>query len=309
MLLVKNEIYSELTGVCARVNRNYVLARLTTFGIGGPAEIFALPQNADELQAILRIAERESIPFFILGGGSNILISDAGLRGIVIKLAGDFNKMTISEDKESIEVGAGVTYPILTTAALNAGWKSALGWYGTPGTVGGALKMNAGTSLGEIGEVIETVEGIDTKGSEIFPKSTLKISYRHIEFPRKVIITRARLKNTQPVVASDLLMAQARELRQRRKESQPKLRCAGSIFKNPPGNYAGRLIEQAGLKGAIVGKAEISTVHANFIVNNGGATARDVYELAKRAQNEVYAKYRIKLEFEVKLAGEMESWI
>lgn len=306
MSLIAQHIFEKLQMGCTRVYQDYPLAKLTTFGIGGPADIMAMPSTMDELQALLRVAADAQLPYFIFGGGSNLLVSDSGIRGVVIKLTGDFTRISVSEDNKRIEVGAGATFPMLTAAALQAGWQNALGWYGTPGTAGGALRMNAGTTLGEIGDVIDTIEGIDSETTEVFSKSSLVVSYRNIKFPRPIIITRAWLENSERFSNPAELLEKARDLRQKRKMSQPKLRCAGSIFKNPAGDYAGRLIESAGFKGKKSGGAEISPVHANFIVNNGGATAKNVYELALSARKEVYAKYRILLEFEVQFAGDME---
>lgn len=303
---MSKEIYSRLKEHCPRIQSNYSLAKLTTFNVGGPADFFAQVHTLEELHALLKAAQELQLPYFIIGGGSNLLISDAGIRGLVIKLAGIFCTLKMSADGQEIEVGAGITYPTLTLAALKAGWQNALGWNGTPGSVGGALRMNAGTRLGEISDTLVAVEGVSAHGVEIFPKSALNISYRHIRFPHQVILSRAWLKNPSAPVASDGLLAQAKELVLMRKNTQPKMRSAGSIFKNPSGNYAGRLIEEAGLKGLRVGCAEVSQVHANFIVNTGNATANDIYVLAKKVQEEVYAKFRISLEFELQFAGEVE---
>ena len=284
---------------------NESLAPYTTFRIGGPADILVFPRNENELKIVLDTAHRLDLPTFILGGGSNLLISDLGIRGVVIQLVGEMETIRFSDDGKEIFVGAGVSFPKLTKVALDLGWEGALGWHGTPGLVGGALKMNAGGPLGEIGAVVEVVHGVSPLGTQVFNRLDAGFRYRNSAFPSDAILTFAKLTYEGGDRAkAAALVEKSRELVARRKSTQPKQRSAGSMFKNPPGDFAGRLIEAAGLKGTRIGDAQISEVHANFLINLGRATASDVYQLSQLAHETVYKQTGVVLEYEVKLVGE-----
>ncbi|MES2504902.1 MAG: UDP-N-acetylmuramate dehydrogenase [Myxococcota bacterium] len=284
------------------------LAPYTTLHLGGPAEFLALPKNKNELILLLKHADSHGLPVHLLGGGSNLLISDAGVRGMVIHLAGDFNKVEVSESGDEVRVGSAFSFPKLTRLCLELGWEGALGWNGTPGLVGGALKMNAGTRLGELGAVVSSVEAATAEGSMLLTHEQMGFSYRNTNFPAKAVLCSAHLvyRHAEPAKKAELL-AKASDLAKRRKESQPKQRSAGSMFKNPPGDYAGRLIEACGLKGARVGGAKISEVHANFFVNDSHASSKDMLELSQMAQKKVYDELGIKLEYEVRRWGFLEK--
>jgi UDP-N-acetylmuramate dehydrogenase len=280
------------------------LAPYTTFNIGGPADVIAFPRTPQELAAVLRAAHETKLAPFFLGGGSNLLISDEGIRGVVVQLSGEMEKLSVSDDGKEIMVGTAITFPKLTKVALDLGWTDALGWHGTPGLVGGALKMNAGGRLGELGTVVQTVYGVSLEGELEFSHSDAGFSYRNSKFPSNAVLTFAKLRfeNADRALGKELSL-KAKELVIRRKQTQPKHRSAGSMFKNPPNDYAGRLIEAAGLKGSRIGDAQISMVHANFIVNLGSATAQDVFALSKLARETVLAQSGVLLEYEVKLIG------
>ena len=308
------------------------LSKRTTFGIGGPADLLAIAQRNEDVAAVLRFVRDRSVPLFVLGGGSNLLVRDGGVRGIVLSLAGDLAALTISEGGKRIDVGAGCTYPRLTRTALELGWPSAVGWMGTPGQVGGALLMNAGSRWGEIKDVVVEVTTASADGIAVVPLAECGFGYRTSAFQRagarsgegagpalsfdasitsvdpevkRLVLTRAILRcdNSQTEKA-DELNAHARDLLARRHKTQPKLRSAGSLFKNPPGDFAGRLIEASGLKGFTVGRAQVSTVHANFVVNLGGATARDVVAVADHVIASVAAQQGVTLEWEVRRVGD-----
>lgn len=285
--------------------RDAPMHKRTTFGIGGPADVLVSPRDRDELIRVLATAKRHAQPVLVLGGGSNLLVGDGGIRGVVIALAGELTRIEVQQGGAAIAVGAGATFPRLTRTALDLGWRPAMGWMGTPGQVGGALKMNAGTRDGEIGDVVVVVEAATAEGPITFDREACGFSYRKSQFPDQVVLTSAFLQcdhhRTDRIVELDRM---AKELLQKRHRTQPKLRSAGSLFKNPPGDYAGRLIEACGLKGLRVGNAQISEVHANFVVNLGGATARDVVTLAERAQREVQERFGVSLEWEVRRVGE-----
>ncbi len=282
------------------------LARLTTFGIGGAADLLVTARSEAHVLTVLQICEREHLPLFILGGGSNLLIADAGIRGLVLKLGGELAEVVVDEDGSRIQSGAGAKYPRLTRAALDCGWESAKGWIGTPGTVGGALKMNAGTRDGEIGDTVVSVTVVELSGIKTIPREKCGFGYRTSAFPARAVLTRTDLQCDDRRIEPDAvaaLDAEAKALLAKRHATQPKQRSAGSIFKNPPGDYAGRLIQEAGLKGMQIGQAQLSPVHANFVVNLGGASASDVVALAQHAQQEVRARFGVELEWEVKRVG------
>lgn len=294
---------AELTGLT--VQRDEPLARHTTFGIGGPADALVVATTEDEVARALVATERHGVPLFVLGGGSNLLVGDGGIRGITLSLSGALAELTVLEGGRRIEVGAACSFPRLTQAALSHGWPPAVGWFGTPGQVGGALVMNAGTRHGEIGEVVVEVRLADAGGSHRLPRSACGFGYRTSAFPPRSVLTSALLQcDSHKSTEVEALTAMAHEQLNRRRATQPKQRSAGSIFKNPPGDFAGRLIEAAGLKGYAVGAAAISDVHANFIVNTGAAAARDVVAVAEHARAVVQQRFGVSLEWEVRRVGE-----
>ncbi len=305
------------------------LSKRTTFGIGGPADVLAIAKSDADVARVLRVVEERRLPLFVLGGGSNLLVRDGGVRGVVLTLAGDLAALTIhhddSETTQSIEVGAGCTYPRLTKTCLELGWPSAVGWLGTPGQVGGALLMNAGSRWGEIADVVVNVTAATAQGVKVFSKEECGFAYRTSSFqrgaeglnaefdasitsadrqPSRVVLTRSILRCDKSAIKKPSeLDAQAKELLARRHQTQPKVRSAGSLFKNPPGDFAGRLIEACGLKGFTVGRAQVSPVHANFVVNLGGSTANDVVAVADHVIAAVQQRFNVTLEWEVRRVG------
>lgn len=286
------------------VEKQALLAPYTTLHIGGPAQYLAFPKNQNELASLLQEAKSREMPIYLLGGGSNLLINDHGVKGLVIHLTGDFSKIEIAPLGDRVWIGTAFSFPKLTRLCLELGWETALGWSGVPGLVGGALKMNAGTRMGEIGELVVQVEAVTPAGKLLLSHAQMGFAYRHTNFPSDAILCRAELvyRNADPAKKAELL-TKASELAKTRKATQPKQRSAGSMFKNPPGDYAGRLIEACGLKGAKIGGACISNIHANFLVNASGATAKEMLELSELAQKRVYDRFGIELEFEVKRWG------
>ncbi|HEY4222064.1 MAG TPA: UDP-N-acetylmuramate dehydrogenase [Myxococcota bacterium] len=284
--------------------RGALLAKRTTFGIGGPADLLVIARSEGEVIRALALAEERALPVFVLGGGSNLLVGDGGIRGCVLTLSGVLASLTIARGGDVIDVGTGVTYPRLTRTALDLGWPRAVGWLGTPGQVGGALIMNAGTRHGEIGDVVVEVRAASAAGPLRFDRSACGFAYRKSAFPAGAVLTGTLLQcDSRKTDETAELDAMAKDLLHRRHQSQPKLRSAGSIFKNPPGDFAGRLIEAAGLKGFTSGKAQVSPVHANFVVNLGGARAADVVAVADHARAVVREKFGVELEWEVRRVG------
>lgn len=284
------------------------LAGRVAYRIGGPADAYVRVLDAEALSAVLRIASEHQVPVTVLGTGSNVLISDLGIRGIVLRLAGELADIHLGPASEdgfaSAEVGAGALNAQLVSLALNLGLVG-VEFLGTiPGTFGGALIMNAGAHGGEIGPFVQEVRLIDHSFSVVRRAgSECGFAYRTSAFLPGEILTGATLRLGSGDAAS--ARAHLRELRDRRKKTQPiGLPNAGSIFKNPPGDYAGRLIEACGLKGRRSGGACISELHANFIVNEGGARAADVIALSRIAQDAVFERFGVRLEWEVRRLGE-----
>ncbi|MCK6549332.1 UDP-N-acetylmuramate dehydrogenase [Myxococcota bacterium] len=294
-----------------RVTFDEPLAPKVAFRIGGPADAFARPMNGDQLAAVLRVARDHRVPVTVLGTGSNVLVSDLGIRGITVRLTGelaDVHVVRTEADHVEIDAGAGALNAPLVALAFKMGAVGLEFLATIPGTFGGALIMNAGAHGGEIKPFITHVGLIDSNLSPVVRAGTdCGFAYRSSGFAPGELLTGARLV----VPKGDVAHAKAHlaEMRAARRRTQPNEHPnAGSIFKNPPGNYAGRLIEAAGLKGRRIGGAEISDRHANFIVNTGGALAREVVALARIAQVTVKDHFGIDLEWEVKWLGDRRGF-
>jgi len=274
------------------------MARHTTFGIGGPADLFYEVKTREELIKVVRLARKLKISYLILGEGSNLLVSDKGIRGLVIKVQS--SRFKVQNEKVDAEAGAPLAKLVETAAKYSlSGLEICLG---IPGTVGGAVVGNVGTADQWIGNLIEEVEVLDRDG-KIYKLSSnqCQFGYRTSRFKQtKEIILRVilALKKDEPEKIKERMKAIAA-----RRKNQPKEKSAGSIFKNPVGKSAGWLIEQVGLKGKRVADAQISPQHANFIVNKGAATADDVVQLIKVVKREVEKKFGIELEEEICLIG------
>lgn len=277
------------------------MAKHTSFRIGGPVEVMAFPKNADELRELLKAAADLQITPAILGAGTNILAPDEGIRGLVICLKDCLGGME-QMDETHIRVAAGVT---MTRAALFAASLDLSGLefaHGIPGTVGGGVYMNAGAYGGEICQVCRSVEVMDMNGN-ISTKgcSCMEFSYRHSILEENDGIVLSAIFELEPKPQEEIREKMA-DLMNRRKTSQPlDLPSAGSAFKRPVGAYAAALIDQAGLKGFCVGGAGVSTKHAGFVVNNGGATAADVKEVLRQVADIVFEKSGFHLEPEVRI--------
>lgn len=281
---------------------NVPMSDYTTFRIGGPADVMAFPQDEGDLRDIVAFAESKGFPFNILGGGSNLLVRDGGIRGIVINMTEGFKDVVWQEGCKAV-VGAGATLASLVNDCRERGLSGLEFACGIPGTVGGAVIMNAGAYGGEMKDVVEGVEYAGKKGQKGFiPKSEMGFSYRKTELPKGAIVTRAHMRFEKK--SMEEVSAKIKELTEKRRAVKIGYPSAGSIFKNPEGNFAGKLIEEAGLKGEGVGGALISEAHANFIVNSGKAKAKDVLALMAMIRDRVYSKTGILLEPEVKVVGE-----
>jgi len=277
------------------------LSKYTSFRIGGPAEWMVFPADLEDLQRVIGYANKQGMKFFILGGGSNLLVADEGVSGIVFNLSKGFNYAHF--DGTTVVVGAGYSLPRLVAGAVARGLTGLECAAGVPGTVGGAVRMNAGTRETGIGDVITLLKLVREDGAlGTLKREDLNFQYRESHLPPDSVVLEVTLaleRGDPKAIRADIhkrLMA--------RKATQPlSYPNAGSIFKNPPGDYAARLIEKAGLKGTRIGGAEISRQHANFIINKGAARAEEVMALIKIARQKVLEETGIKLELEVKLWG------
>lgn len=282
------------------------LAPLTTLGLGGPAEALVEVGTASELRAVLDLARREGLPFFILGAGSNVLFRDGGFPGVVVRFGPSFAGLETRKEGESvlIEAGAAVSLARLVERCLDEGLSGLEFLAGIPGWVGGGLAMNAGAFGGQIADALLFLDILDPAGRELrVPRDRIQAGYRRLDLEPGAVILGACFGLTP--CEPGQVRVRVRECLERRRQSQPAgVRSAGSVFKNPDLGPAGALIEQAGLKGASEGGVWISEVHANFIVHRGGARARDVLALMARVQAAVQERFGVRLEPEIKIVGE-----
>ncbi|HLW71759.1 MAG TPA: UDP-N-acetylmuramate dehydrogenase [Candidatus Binataceae bacterium] len=286
----------------ARLRANYRLAELTSFQIGGPADRFLLVEDAAELAAAMALADRHSVPCFCLGSGTNLLVSDRGIRGLVLKLGRGFSR--IEFNGLEVRAGAAAQFADLAELTVQHGLAGLEFGEGIPGSVGGGLVMNAGAFGGEMARVVVAVHGVEASGeSRSLSPDEVGFAYRRTALPARFVIAAVdfRLAAGEP----SSLRARVSEIHAKRVSRQPRnAPNAGSIFKNPPGRFAGRLLEAAGLKGERMGRAAFSDQHANFIVNLGGASAGEVRALIELARERVQASAGVTLEPEVRLVGE-----
>jgi UDP-N-acetylmuramate dehydrogenase len=298
-----------LLGLAGRkIRLDCSMAQYTTLKVGGKCEALYQADDLEELMKMIAYLSRESVPYFVVGRGSNLLVSDKGIEGLVIVLKGDLAKIERENpDVPSLKVGAGMPLADLLAYCRKYGLGNLEWSAGIPGTVGGAVVMNAGAFGADFSSVVQNVTLMTPQGDLIKnDRAHLKFSYRHFEMVRGGVVVRVEmtLAPSSPEKVTEAILNYLKK----RKESQPlDYPSAGSVFKNPPNEYAGRLIEQAGLKGKRIGGAMISEKHANFIVNTGGARAQDVLELICLARTSVKSNTGIELEPEIRLVGEQFS--
>lgn len=285
-----------------RLRMNQPLAEFTSFRIGGPADLFVVVENEDELMLAMGAAHRAGVRAFCLGAGTNLLVSDRGIRGMVIRLGEGFNRVTI--DGVKVTAGAAVDFGALVGQVVEQGLEGLEFGEGIPGTVGGGLVMNAGAFGGEIARVVKLVHGVTVEGAaRALTKEEVNFAYRRTQLPPNFVISRVDFELRHG--DRDQLRAKVADLHAKRAARQPRgVPNAGSIFKNPPGQFAGRLLEGAGMKGFRIGDAAFSDRHANFIVNLGAARAEEVRALMEMARDKVRQQSGVVLEPEVKLVGD-----
>jgi len=282
------------------VETDYPLARRTWYGLGGPADYFVTPHSAEQLMEVVKRCNENDIPIYVMGFGSNLLIGDDGLRAAVIKLEAEQFAQINYEDQE-VTAGAGAELSRLVLTCVEKGLSGIEALTGIPGSVGGAVKMNAGGNFGDFGSAVESVTLMDASGN-IFEKTKpeLVFDYRKTNIIAKFILD-ARLKLNQ--ADPEQIMRTVKEIWIHKKNSQPlNTKNSGCIFKNPPGASAGALIDRAGLKGLQIGGAVVSEKHANFIIAKAGCTSRDVTRLIEAI------KQRVKEQFDTELELEIEIW-
>ena len=285
------------------VYRNEPMKKHTTFRIGGPADYYLCPHSAKEIQKVVEICREEKIPYFILGNGSNLLVSDKGYRGAVIQLWKNVSDIRV--DGCLIEAKAGASLAKIAAQALEEGLTGMEFAAGIPGTLGGAVVMNAGAYGGEMKDILKEALVMDEEG-KIFTleKENLKLGYRTSIVKEKGYIVLAATLELKPGNREEIRKLME-DLKQRRAEKQPlDMPSAGSTFKRPEGYFAGKLIMDAGLRGFSVGGAQISEKHCGFVVNTGEASASDVLNLIREVQKRVRENSGVELETEVKFLGE-----
>ncbi|HEV8402121.1 MAG TPA: UDP-N-acetylmuramate dehydrogenase [Candidatus Limnocylindrales bacterium] len=297
-----------------KTSRDEPLARFTTMRVGGPADLFATVHNAHELRALVRFARTRGLRHFVLGRGSDLVIADAGIRGLVIQVRAEGSRT----DGDRYTAEAGVQMARAATETQHAGLTGLEFGLAIPGTVGGAVWANAGAHDADMAGVLESARVLFSDGTEaIVPGDELGLSYRDSRFkhadrelavdaPRDVVVEATfRLSPADPA----LIKARLDDIRHWRQEHQPLgLPSAGSVFRNPPGDSAGRLIEATGLKGLRIGGAVVSEKHANFIVNDQKGQAADVRSLAERVRAEVRDRQGVELAYEIEFVGDWTGW-
>ena len=297
---MSNKILELAEKIKSKIFFDYNIGKHTWFRTGGNAKIFALIENNSELEIILNEIKNEN--FYVLGSGSNLLIRDKGYDGTVIKLGKSFSAIKITED--SLEVGASALDVNLSNFAYKNKIKDFEFFSGIPGSIGGAIKMNAGCFGGETKDNIRSIEIYNSRyEKKTILKKNIEFSYRSSNIKKNEIISKAIFNYNYG--DTDLIKQKIKNIKNKRLSTQPiQKRTSGSTFKNPPNLFAAKLIEESGCKGLTYGNAYVSDKHANFLMNNGKANANDIENLGKIIIDKVYGKFNIKLEWEIKIIGE-----
>lgn len=298
-----NSVRAALSEAGVPVVEDAPLARKTWWRVGGPADGYAEIGRLDALRRVMRLAG-DGLPVFVLGNASNLLVSDRGIRGLVIRLVDELAGVAADGEPPVLTIGGGAKLVSLVGRAQREGWTGIEALAGVPGTLGGAIRMNAGTRIGEISAVVRDVRVV-LPGGDVreIPREELGFAYRTSVLPDGAVVASARLQTTG--ADPEESRAKIKEHLDYRARTQPvDLPTCGSTFRNPPGDSAGRLIEAAGLKGMRIGGAEVSPKHANFVANMGGATAADIDAVIREIQRRVLEASGVELHPEVHRAGE-----
>ena len=293
------ELKARMPELRGRLLANQPLGEFTWFRVGGPAQAFFMPEDENDLAYFLRNLSTE-MPVTVIGAGSNLIVRDGGVPGVVIRLGRGFNDVGIEEHR--VTVGTAMLDVMVARAAQAAGLAGLAFLSGIPGTIGGALRMNGGAYGGETKEVLLETRGIDRQGNlRTFSNSEMGFSYRHCSAPDDVIFTAAVLqgRTSEPEqIAGEMVT-----IKKKREATQPRNRTGGSTFKNPPGHSAWKLVDEAGCRGLTIGGAQVSELHSNFLINLGSASAADIETLGETVREKVKANSGIDLEWEIKRVG------
>ncbi|WP_428031288.1 UDP-N-acetylmuramate dehydrogenase [Ancylobacter sp.] len=295
------ELSALMPDLRGRLIANQGLAELTWFRVGGPAQVLFTPADEEDLATFLANLPAE-IPVMVIGLGSNLIVRDGGVPGVVIRLGRGFSEISI-EEGHRVRVGTAVPDVKLARAAADAGIAGLAFYRGIPGGIGGALRMNAGAHGGETRNPLIEARGVDRAGTvRVFSNADFGFSYRHSEAPDDVIFTQALYQGRPGETAE--IVAEMDRITAAREASQPiREKTGGSTFKNPPGGKAWQLIDAAGCRGLMRGAAQMSTMHCNFLINTGGATAADIEGLGEEVRRRVKDQSGIELEWEIKRIG------
>lgn len=298
-------ILNELIRIVGKENvlADEPMKKHTTFRIGGPADYFVMPSMTEQIARVIKLCRESEIPYFVMGNGSNLLVSDEGFHGVIIQIYDRYNGISWNQNRATVQAGC-----LLSRFGKEAAERSMTGFEfatGIPGTMGGAVAMNAGAYGGEMKDCLAGVTMMDTGGNiREYPKEELELGYRISAASKYNLIVLEAVVELQPGNAGEIRQ-KLTALRNARKEKQPlEFPSAGSTFKRPEGYYAGKLIQDAGFKGYKHGGAMISDKHSGFVINYNNATARDVSELIQTVQKGVLEQFGVKLEMEVKKLGE-----
>ncbi|PAB58138.1 UDP-N-acetylmuramate dehydrogenase [Anaeromicrobium sediminis] len=300
-------IYDRLIEVIDRDNirEKEIMSKHTSFKIGGPVDIMILPKTVAEVKHAIKVFKEEEVKYYVMGNGSNLLVADKGIRGAIIKIGDNFNKVDVEDEK--ITAQAGVLLSALANVALKSSLKTFEFASGIPGTLGGAVTMNAGAYGGEMKDVVTGASVIDKFGNVVYLNNEeLGFEYRNSNVQKEgYIVLEVDIQLEKGIYEE--IQNTIKDLTKKRTTKQPlSLPSAGSTFKRPPDHFAGKLIQDAGLKGVKVGGAQVSELHSGFIVNVDNATAKDVLDLIRLVQKTVKDKFGVCLNPEVKIIGEID---
>lgn len=293
------ELKSRMPELRGRLLANQSLGEFTWFRVGGPAQVFFMPDDENDLAYFLRNLPPE-IPITVIGAGSNLIVRDGGVPGVVIRLGRGFNDVKV--DDHRVIVGTAMLDVMVARAAQAAGVAGLAFLSGIPGTVGGALRMNGGAYGGETKDILIEARGVDRQGNvRTFSNGDMGFSYRHCGVADDVIFTTAVLQGRAGV--PDEIAAEMAAIKKKREASQPRNRTGGSTFKNPPGHSAWKLVDDSGCRGLTIGGAQVSELHSNFLINLGGASAADIETLGETVRQWVKTHSGVDLEWEIKRVG------
>lgn len=293
------DLKAKMPELRGRLLTNQALAEFTWFRVGGPAQAFFMPEDENDLAYFLRNLPAE-FPVTVIGAGSNLIVRDGGVPGIVIRLGRGFNEVKVEENR--VTVGTAMLDVMVARAAQAAGIAGLAFLSGIPGTIGGALRMNGGAYGGEIKDVFIEARGVDRQGNiRNYSNGEMEFSYRHCGVPDDVIFTTAVLQGRAGV--PEEIAAEMATIKKKREKGQPRNRTGGSTFKNPPGQSAWKLVDEAGCRGLTIGGAQVSELHSNFLINLGGASAADIETLGETVRERVKTHSGVELEWEIKRIG------